>query len=295
MATWNITKDFVAGRSTPGEYSDSKLTGFIFRVGASGVKSYLVRSRFSTGEKAGEKISYTIGRDGPHLTATDARKKAEEALSLIKLGEDPRHLDIEREAERKAKEAQIKAEKRKDAVTLRKVLNQWCQTSEKTKDSTKELYGQMIGKHLKDWLDMPIAEITADMVEVRYQLVAKETVASANNTFRALRRMLNWQLDRQYFLPPEQKVIHINPVRILKDSWKKVEPRDQFISKADLPFWFAEVESLENPMYSDFFQLLLVTGLRLSEAAGLKVSDCDFENRVFTCIDTKNRKITPYL
>jgi len=267
--------------------ADDKLRGFYVRISKSGVKSYRVKARI----KGGESIIYTIGKDGHKgMNAESARKEAKSVLSLMGLGLDPREENRRQKAEQTAKKESQEADVLKSRLTVRVAFEEWHSQERKTKDSTKTLYRQCIYKHLADWLDSPMAEITAEMVAQRYAAVAGVSPGSANNTFRALRMLFNWYIIRQEDLPASQQIFHKNPVTVLhrRDMWQALKPRTQFVTARQLPAWFTAVESLENPIYRDFFLFALVTGLRLTEAGGLRWEHVDFENKIFTAVDTKN-------
>ena len=192
--------------------------------------------------------------------------------------------------EAEAKVQDEKAKQFKSELTLRKGFEQWQFNDLKTKQSTKTLYKQVLFKHLSDWLDVPMIEITAEMVAQRYAKVSAVTAGSANNTFRALRMLFNWHIIRQEDLPASEQIFAKNPVVVLhrRDMWQALKPRTKFVTAKQLPAWFAAVESLENSVYSDFFLFALVTGLRLTEAASLRWEHIDYDNKIFTAVDTKN-------
>ena len=211
-------------------------------------------------------------------------------MAVMKLGIDPREEARNRKAQAEAKELEDKTKELTSQLTLRKAFEQWRSNDLKTKESTKTLYKQVLFKHLCDWLDIPMTEITAEMVAQRYAKLSAVTTGSANNTFRALRMLFNWYIIRQEDLPASQQIFTKNPVTVLhrRDMWQTLKPRTQFVTAKQLPAWFTAVESLENAIYSDFFLFLLMTGLRLSEAASLQWEHVDFENKIFTAVDTKN-------
>ncbi len=282
----DITKAFADSNLEPGEYRDTKLKGFILRVSETGVKSYLLRARV----KGGSKVSHTIGKHGAPWSATSARKEAEQILSLMKLGADPRDEARQRKAEKAAASQKVLIEESRTNLTLAAAFEKWYAADGKTKESTKALYKQLIGKHLKAWLELPLANITALMVADRYPELAETSVSSANATFRALRMLYNWYLIRQEDMPAEEQFLTTNPVKVLhrRQMWRDLKPRTEYITAKQLPLWFEAVTLIDNPIYSDYFQFVIVTGLRLREASMLKWDDVDFDMRVFTARDTKN-------
>src|SRR5262249_26893052 len=126
----NISPSFVNEQQEAGEYPDDKLKGFLLRVSASGVKSYIVRARI----KGGANLSYTIGKHASPWTATTARKEAEQILAIMKLGIDPREEAKNRKAQAEAKESEERVNELKTELTLRKGFEQWRSTDRKTKE-----------------------------------------------------------------------------------------------------------------------------------------------------------------
>jgi len=294
MKLVNLTKSFIDSMPAAGDFSnaevlefaDEKLRGFVLRVTRAGVKSYLVRARI----KGGKNISYTIGKHGAPWTHTTARDRADEVIHLMKLGIDPREEIRQLQAAAEAERHQQQVVERKSSLTLRKVFDEFCANKQVCKDSTKGVYTSSLNKHVSDWLDLPMAEITPQMVLSRYSVIASESESAATNTFRAVRMLFNIALADQEDLPEAEQSLKKNPAAILsrKKAWIVPEPRSIFIEPKYLPAWLAEVEALDNSSYKDFFKLLLVTGLRKQEALSLKWTDLDFEKRVFTVQDTKN-------
>jgi len=129
-------------------------------------------------------------------------------------------------------------------------------------------------KHLEAWLDRPLREITADMVEERHAAIGKAAgPASANGAMRILRVVWNQALDRDGSLPT-------NPVRRLKRGWFPMPPRTRMARPDELAAWYVAVDALSNRTVSDYLKLLLSTGLRRREAAGLRWSEIDFADKV---------------
>jgi integrase len=96
--------------------------------------------------------------------------------------------------------------------------------------------------------------------------------ATANGVMRALRLLWNFAADRNPVLGP-------NPVR-LKKQWFPVPRRERLVRADDLPRFYDAVTRLENPVQRDYLLLLLFTGLRRREAAGLRWSDVDLKARL---------------
>lgn len=275
----NINNDFFRKNRPPGQYRDNRLSGFLIKVSATGVSSYQVHGRI----KGGGLVRHTIGKHGAPWSPKTARDEAERIVHLMKLGIDPRVVKTERLAEKAVTVALKHNEDLRNSLTLRKAFVDWCADEKKTQPSTKGLYEDCLYKHLKDWLDLPLNGITEEMVVKRYDKVADETVASANNTFRALRRVFYWAMDE--YLDTEKKPILLsNPVYVLskRNKWRKLPPRRVLIDFENLSRWFDAVYSITNHTYRDYYIFILLTGLRRAEAATLLWRNVNFAKGSFT-------------
>lgn len=279
-----LNTDFVAKITTPGDYRDGKLIGFLLRVTSTGTKSFQVHGRI----RGSGLVRHTIGKYGAPWTCKSARIEAEQILHLMKTGIDPRLARKELLAAQLEKSEEEQNIRLKKEITVRHAFERWCADEYNVKPTTKKLYKEMIYKHLIDWLDLPLIEITSEMIIKRYDKVADLTIASANNCFRALRRLFNWSL-LEFTQRDGSAVISSNPVAILskRKKWRKLKSRESLIADDDLSKFYTALNLLDEDS-RDYFMLLLVTGLRKQEAMGLLWSDVNFKLLSFTVRDTKN-------
>lgn len=276
----NINTDFFRVKNRPpGQYRDEKLSGFIVKISETGVCSYQVHGRI----KGGVLVRHTIGKHGAPWTPKMARDEAERIIHLMKLGIDPRAVKAERIAEKAAIVTLKHNEDLRNSLTIRRAFQEWCADEKKTQQSTKDLYRDCLYKHLKDWLDLPLVGVSEEMVVKRYDKVADETVSSANNTFRALRRVFYWSME-EYLDAEKKPILLTNPVRVLskRNKWRKLPPRRDLIDFKNLSKWFDAVCSLKNHTYRDYYIFILLTGLRRDEAATLLWRKVNFEKGAFT-------------
>lgn len=110
---------------------------------------------------------------------------------------------------------------------------------------------------LKDWLKLPLDEISKSMVALRRrELIA--TPSTANKTLRRFRSI--WNHARRTLDLPECPTMAI--------EWFREEPDGRVIE--DLVKWRAEVCALHNPIHKVFYQLALFTGFRKTELLTLE-------------------------
>jgi len=157
------------------------------------------------------------------------------------------------------------------------------------KPRTVQDYRTVIGKHLADWADRPITEISrADVLARHAQLVGTAGAVQANLVMRTLRAVLAYSR-AVYEKAPGVPLLDANPVVVLREAkrWAKTRPRTRYIAPGDLPAWWTAVQKLE-PGMRDFLVVLLLTGRRKSELAGLRWEDVSLANRSMVFRDTKN-------
>jgi len=114
-----------------------------------------------------------------------------------------------------------------------------------------------LNKHCKDWLRLPLDEITKPMVVRRHQELGKHPVG-ANRTLRMVRSI--WNHARRTYDLPESPTMAI--------EWYEERPNGTVIE--DLKAWRKEVDGLYNPIHQVYYELLLFTGLRKTEALTLE-------------------------
>jgi integrase len=116
---------------------------------------------------------------------------------------------------------------------------------------------QQFELHLGDWLHLPLDEITKAMVVQRHAALAK-TPSTANHLLKYFRTVYN-HARRTHDLPE-------NPTMAIE--WFEEKGSGAII--ADLAAWRRVMDALENPVHRAFYELLLFTGFRKSEALALE-------------------------
>ena len=255
---------------------DSVLKGFGLRLTAGGTRTFIVEKRIN-----GRVRRQTVGRFG-ELTVEQARKRAQQLLGQIAVGQDPI-------AEKRRARAQ--------AVTLGQAFEAFLKARKHLKPKTLADYHRAIERDCADWVRKPLRDITKVMIVSRHTKIG-ETVgqAQANHTLRALRAVLNFAR-RLYDTGDGQILLPENPVTALKGNWYRVERRRNVIKPYQLPAWYAAVQSLKSPespdtarVVADFLVFVLFTGMRFNEAARLRWSHVDLQDETVYIADPKNRE-----
>lgn len=276
-----ITKSFVDkveipplaadGKKTQSFYRDTSIPGFGLRVTSGGAKSFVVEKRVN-----GRVKRITLGRYG-NLTVEEARKEAMKLLGKVAVGVDP---------------VQEKQQAKVNRVTLKEAFDDYLQTRKDLKPSTVHDYNRSLNGAFKDWQQKAIIDITPDMVAKRHADYGKRSPARANNAMRVLRAVLN-HARRKYSNGSGQPLLPINPVDAISHGrgWYKVERRQSLIKDYQIKPWYDATMQLNNLTTRDYLHLLILTGLRRSEASTLTWENVDFQERTLTVPETKNHRV----
>lgn len=268
-----FTKRFIESIAPPGTgrrfVYDTKVPGLRLQTTAAGTKTF----QFYRWHQ-GKPIKVTLGRF-PAMTVDQARQAARKLLGELAEGKNP-------VAERRRRQA--------EAVTLAQAIDDYL-TIRDLKPGTRADVRKMAAWGLNDWQSKRLTAITPDMVERRYRDLCRRGPACANRTMRYLRAVMNFAMAR-YSAPDGSPILPANPVQrlTLTRAWKRVDRRRTIIKPHELGPWWRALEHLSNQAHVDFFRLVLLTGLRKSEALGLTWQDVDFDARILTVTDTKARR-----
>lgn len=251
-------------------YRDDLLKGFAVRVTETGVKSFIVETRVN-----GRTRRATLGKY-PALTAEHARKLAAERLGAIASGRDP---DAEK------REAMARA------VTLAEAFDAMLEARPLKPRSIYD-YKRVMAVAFPTWQRRALVSITKDQVERHHrQIAANHGEAYANLAMRVLRATLNYAASK-YEDAAGNSILPENPVKRLSATraWYRVERRQTLIKAHQLGAWWAAVDALESLTVADYLRVLVLTGLRRTEAASLEWWHVDLKGRTLTVPDTKNHR-----
>jgi integrase len=234
------------------EISDGGQRGLRLAVHPSGVKSWIVRYRHPvTG--ISRKMTLQAG-----LGLADARKLASDAMYQVAKGIDPV------EAKRAEKQVALNASE----GTLNAVAARYIDLAA-SKLRSRQYYERTLKNHVLPKLGArPIAEIRRTEITAVLDRVEQMSGASAADAAkRVLSALMNWHQGRSEFT---------NPMTRMKARLKPIErarthiPSDDEIKR----IWLAAGDKRIGP-YGQAIRLLMLTGARRSEAAGLRRSEIE--------------------
>ena len=242
---------------------DRELPGFGLRVYPSGVKVYVVQTRFG-----GRSKRVTLGRHGD-VSPDQARKEAARIIARIKAGEAP--VPVTPKADPTM--AELAERYHREHVAMR------------CRPATVAHYGIMLAKHIVPALgELKVAEVERKhILAFHYELREKPTVA--NRALEMLVKMFN--LAEAWELRPPGK----NPCRFVR-RYKVQAQHERFLTPGELHrlgrvLDAAPAERLSSRHGATAIRLLVLTGCRRNEILGLRWEDVDFEAGELRLRDTK--------
>lgn len=295
-----------AGKSQAFKW-DTEAPALVLRVTPTGRKTYVFESRLK-----GATLRINIG------TATDwrlddARAKAQALKMMVDAGTDPREVERQQAAAKAASEVVATAQ----AIRVGDVWPQYLEQGRpKRRDAWKPRYradlesmaaaggrkkkrGEGVTRPgpLFPLLAMPMAGVNEDTLKVWYD---REAVKGKHQAARALmmfRGFLRWCAAR----PEYRRLIDRDAGRAaaIVEGLPQNTKRTDALEAAQVSGWWSGVEQLGNRTASVYLRVLLLTGARREELAGLTWANVDFQWRKLTIADkvdaTRTIPLTPYV
>ena len=226
--------------------------GFGVRVSPNGTKAFILLYRCN-----GRARRMTLGRY-PLISLAQARKQAIVALGDLARGIDP------------GKPAQAGTHRRFDE-TVDLFVRTYC--SQHNRDSTRRETERLLkARFVSQWGSRDLADIgTRDILEILDKAIEDGLPSAANHSLATIRLFFNWCVDRG--------LLESNPCGRLKMPGKK-KSRDRVLSEDELARIWTASGVLGFP-FGTLVRLLLLTGQRRSEVAGMRWQDLDFAEAVW--------------
>ena len=272
MATALITKRTVDA-TKPGKGDlfvwDSKVPGFGLKVTPAGGKVYVFQYRMANrgAAKAMPTRRMTIGKHGA-FTPDQARTRAEELAAIVKLGTDPQQdakAKITANADAK-RQAEVKA-KLEGELVFEKVAERWLAEYELDhKARTVEQARHIVTKRLEPALNgKPLPHITRADLQAIIDAIPLMHRASRLAVYSYASVLFRWAMERGE--------IDDNPVRLMAKP-SAPESRKRVLTEDELASVWQAADNLRDP-YGSFFKLLIWTGQRREEVAGMAWAELD--------------------
>jgi integrase len=274
-------------------YWDSSLAGFgVLCSGKSPRKVYIVQRSVGVGGAAKRRI--TLGSTEA-LTLDEARALAHGQLHSLFSGVDPR--------EQRRKAAQEQQRNARQNITLREATTLFFEQRQSLSADVRKRWPRYLELYVPDLLGMRLKDIDAALIDERRSAIVKAValrsavgrpqhyVTSPGSSMgfivgRAIAAIYNYHARRfgwaklSLFSTPERG---------------KVTRRTRVLLSDDMPTFWNAVSALPNQRDGTLIKVLLLTGLRHQEAAGLRWEDVRFAERklIVPAERTKSRRELP--
>jgi integrase len=258
------------------EYWDTATKGLGLRVSQTGARSWvmIVRS-LKAGEWTQQRV--TLG-SYPAVSLADARKAAIDARTRAEQGQDPADGT---KAQRKAMET---ASRNTYAAVREEFLTKYRgrQQRRPAQRTMTEIKRVLESDLFTAWNNRPLAEVTRrDVLDVLDVLVARGSEVMANRTLAYLGMLCAWAMNRE--------IIKTDPTDNIKKPGAE-QSRERVLSVEELRAIWRGTETEQGDLFESIIKVLMLTGQRRDEVAGMRWSEIDGNTWTLPASRTKNHR-----
>jgi integrase len=230
------------------EYFDQLLPSFGLRVSYKGSKSWFVMTRVE-----GKLIRMTLGKS-PAIPLAMARDEARRLMNMAASGQDPR---LEKSEAKRKREEQHRST---FGVCAEEFLERYVAT--RLRPSTMREYKRILtGPDTRHWQGRPISSITKrEVLDVIEKMEGRGSPGAAARALAYLGKFFNWCAERD--------IIQIVPTDRIRASHPTTK-RDRVLSDEELTYVIRVIDE-EQSVFGPLFMILLMTGQRRGEVAGMR-------------------------
>jgi integrase len=235
--------------------ADTLVPGLKVSVSYTGAKTYLLWKRWNGAKNPSAR---TLGKVGD-LTLSEARGKAREWLVLRAEGKDPKGHK---------KRGDTFGELMEEYIALH------VSRTRSARKSEREIRADLMAR----WKDRSIHDITrADAVLLADQIKARGAERQAQVVYGHLRAFFNWLIGRGIYGVESSPCDRLRPTQVIGEK----RHRDRVLTDDEIRAVWRAAERMGYP-WGPYFQLLLLTGARSGEVGGMRWSEIDLTNAVWT-------------
>lgn len=268
----------LGAEATVYEHSIAGTPGLRIRISPTGRKVWFYRYRNREDGKL-EKLKLGEYREGG-MSLADARQEAERQRAIAnEHGSARKYRDAERAENRQALVAKL-AETERDAYTVAKMVEAYLDEASRKLKSYREV-ARCFDKYVLPYLGTkPASEVTrSDVIEVLDRLNKAGKAVQANRVQAYVRRAFNWAL--------RKGKVAANPCALIERNTEKAKERA--MGDAEIKRFLTNLPDTEiEEAIADAYRLILLTGMRPGEAAGLAFGNVDEDENTIRLEDTKN-------
>ena len=259
---FNFTKAalFKAPASPKGKldyYKDTREPGLELIATSGGAKTFYLYRKIN-----GRPERVKLGKF-PDMSVENARKAAQRNKGLIAAGINPNE------------------EKRRirDEHTFKELFDEYMERYSKVHKKSWLYDEREVNKHLPHLFKRKISTIKHDEISRLHAKIGKESgLYQANRILERIRSIYNKAIEWGWR--------GTNPATGIKKF--KEKSRDRFITSEEMPKFFKALEREDNKTARDFFKVLLLTGVRKTNALTMRWDQINFKEKIWRIPETKN-------
>lgn len=242
------------------EFGDELVTGLYLIVQPSGAKSWAIRYRVN-----GKPKKHTIG-PYPAVTLADARTLAKQGLAAVANGRDP-------SAEKKQAKREAAEGIKDDVASVVEAYLERQAQKHLRKSSLRRVEGLLSNDVIAAWKGRSIKSITKrDVNDLLDAAINRGAKVTANRLLAVVRHFFNWCVQRD--------LIEKSPIAGIKAPTDE-KSRDRILNDEELGLAWRAADKLGWP-FGPFVHLLILTGQRRDEVAGMRWSELDIASATWT-------------
>ncbi len=249
---------------------DAVQTGFQIKVSPSGKAVYQVEARLGG---TGRVKKYKLG-NVQDMELPEARKRAATALNKIRQGIDP---------------LQEKRANLHKGITLKELTELYYQARD-LKQRTLRDYKYLATNRFTNWLETRVSDITKHEILDWYMQEKKKRPTQAEHAYRFLNALMVFAKGMEIIKENPCHLVTDTKVRYsIKTKQSHIEVNRDIARFLSAFIGYKFVRDSEK-VARDLILLILTTGLRSLEARSMEWKNVNFERRIFTIPDTKNKR-----
>lgn len=248
---------------------DDDPAGFGLKVTPAGSKVYIYQYRVARPGEAELTAPrrYTLGKHG-ELTPDQARKRAKELAALVAAGIDPKEQEQDREQARaRARAAAQERERQEQQLAFDKMAKLWLAFYEDKRTASSVAQAKLVVRnHLEPALgSKPITALTRREIQPIIDAIPVKREAMRRSVFAYASAMLGWCAKHGH--------IEANPLAAMAKP-DAPAARQRVLTDEELVTVWNATADLTKP-YGAYFRLLILTGQRRGEVAGMDWAELD--------------------
>ena len=246
-------------------FFDDILPGFGLRVTSSGARVFIVQ--YNVGRT---KRRTTLGTWGTELTATQARRKAEALRGQVRDRRDPVAERKAAQAATALAEAEAKAAAAAAAYTVETLISDWTEHHLSARSAAyRKLAPIALRRALKSWLAAPADRLArTDAVHVLDAVKTTNGPIAANRLRAEARSCWTWAVKRG--------ALTVNPWDATPRPMARETARERVLTDSEIGAIY-NAAGAENEPWGVWVRLLILTGQRRGEVAGMRWDELDLD------------------